>query len=208
MIYYLMKCIYCEHPYTYILGDKQRKCSKCKRKFSPKKLLRESLLWDCFYRENTISETCRSTGMHFETVQKYFDNFRKQVAIESDNIYQLNSHRIRDYEEYMYLPKTLRPDEHIEKVKYFLTLVYDKKVYNLMMPSVGRLGLDMSDRDDRKLLKKYLKYSIVSKISTQRSTIRNFWDYFENFILKYKGVSDEQFVYYLKEAEWRFNTSS
>jgi len=75
-----------------------------------------------------------------------------------------------------------------------------------MMPSISRLGLDPDDRDEQKLLRKYLTYHTISKLSKERNTIRDFWAYFEQFIRKYKGVSDAQFVFYLKEAEWRFNT--
>ncbi|HGZ70211.1 MAG TPA: hypothetical protein ENK74_02335 [Nitratifractor sp.] len=52
---------------------------------------------------------------------------------------------------------------------------------------------------------KYLRFNRVSKISTAQSTIRDFWNYFEKFIIQYKGVKSENFIYYLKEAEWRFN---
>ena len=55
---------------------------------------------------------------------------------------------------------------------------------------------------------KYLKFNKVAKLSTAQSTITKFWDYFEVFILQYKGVSDEQFIFYLKEAEWRFNSEN
>jgi transposase-like protein len=33
----------------------------------------------------------------------------------------------------------------------------------------------------------------------------DFGEYFEQFIKKYKGVKDENFIFYLKEAEFRFN---
>lgn len=74
-----------------------------------------------------------------------------------------------------------------------------------MMPLISRLGLDPTNRDEYKLLEKYLRYHTISKLSAEHSTIRNFWEYFENFILKFKGISDERFIFYLKEAEWRFN---
>jgi len=35
--------------------------------------------------------------------------------------------------------------------------------------------------------------------------IQQFWDYFEKFILKFKGIKNGNFIYYLKEAEFRFN---
>lgn len=201
-----MKCIYCDNPYTYLLANGQRKCSKCRRKFSPKKLARELLLLKLFTAGVHAQNTSKRTGMHVATVQKYFDSFRRNVALESDAAYQANTHRITGYDEYLYLPKSLKAEKNIEKIQHFLTLSYDDKVYNLMMPSIRRLGFDSNDADAYRLLEKYLAYHRVSKLSKERSTIRDFWNYFEAFIVRFKGISEEKFVFYLKEAEWRFNT--
>jgi len=203
-----MKCIYCEHPYTYTLADNQQKCGKCKRKFSPAKIKREERLFLHFKNGDTARETALSTSMHFATVQKYFERFRRDVTRYADEIYQHNSHRVTGYDEYLYLPKTLKVEENIQKLQHFLTMSYDNKVYNIMMPKSKRSLLDSEDEQAQKLLLKYLKFNKIAKLSKAQSTITEFWDYFETFICKFKGVSDEQFVFYLKEAEWRFNTNA
>ncbi len=200
-----MKCIYCSHPYTYQLNNGQRKCSSCKRKFSVAKIKRRERLHAYFLKGTNAHTTAKLTGMHVATVNKYFQEFRKEFARLSDISYQQNTHLVTDYDEYLYLPKSLDPKKNIGKIKHFLTLAYGGKVYNLMMPSIERFDLDLSNKDDQKLLEKYLKFDRVAKLSDARSTITDFWDYFENFILHFKGVSDDQFIYYLKEAEWRFN---
>jgi len=200
-----MKCIHCNHPYTYVLGNKQRKCSRCKRKFSPAKIQREKALHNAFTNGLSATQTSRELQMHIATVLKHFDRFRRDIAFECDVHYQHHAHLVTDYDEYLYLPKSLDPKKDIGKVKHFLTLAYEGKVYNLMMPSIVRLGLDTENRNERKLLEKYLTFRKISKLSTQRSTIRRFWEYFESFICQYKGVGDDRFVFYLKEAEWRFN---
>ena len=200
-----MKCIYCENPYTYELGNKQRKCSRCKRKFSPAKLQREQKLRKLFIRGDNAKRASDQTGMHFATVQKYYQMFRKELALEADERYQQNSHLVTEYDEYLYLPKSLNAQENIDKLQHFLTLSYDGKVYNLMMPDIRRYRLDTDDKQERSLLVKYLNFNKVAKLSKAQNTITEFWDYFESFILQYRGVSSEQFVFYLKEAEWRFN---
>lgn len=201
-----MKCIYCKYPYTYLLSDKQRKCGKCKRKFSPRKLKREQTLYTHFQNGDTARETSFATNMHFATVQKYFEQFRRNLALHADEKYQHNSHRVTGYDEYLYLPKSLKIEENISKLQHFLTLSYDGKVYNIMMPGSRHIPLQSEEEQDQKLILKYLKFNKVAKLSTAQTTITKFWNYFENFILQYKGVSDEQFIFYLKEAEWRFNT--
>ncbi|UPT77896.1 transposase [Sulfurovum sp. XGS-02] len=200
-----MKCIYCEHPYTYLLKNKQRKCGKCKRKFSPRKIAREQNLLKLFTEGHNVRETSKRTGMHFATVQKYFENFRRTIALNADEQYQRYSHLVTDYDEYLYLPKSLNPNKDISKLQHFLTLSYENKVYNIMMPTVQHYDFDTEDEQEKKLLLKYLRFNKVAKLSKSQNAITEFWDYFETFILQYKGVSDEQFVFYLKEAEWRFN---
>ena len=37
------------------------------------------------------------------------------------------------------------------------------------------------------------------------NNIVSFWDYFEKAILKYKGIKNNSFVYFLKECEFKYN---
>jgi len=208
MLSFFMKCIYCEHPYTYALADKQQKCGKCKRKFSPAKIKRRKILFKHFKDGDTARETALSTTMHFVTVQKYFERFRRDIALYADEMYQHNSHLVTGYDEYLYLPKSLKIEKDIDKLQHFLTMSYNHKVYNIMMPRAKRSLFESEDAQSEKLLLKYLKFNKIAKFSKAQTTITQFWDYFENFICKYKGVSNEQFIFYLKEAEWRFNTQS
>jgi len=201
-----MECIYCEHPYTYGLKNNQRKCSKCKRKFSLKKLERENKLKNFFIKGFNATQTSKLSKMHIVTVQKYYETFRRELALESDISYQQNSHNVTGYDEYLYLPKSLKAEEHIHKLQHFLTLSYNDKVYNIMMSTIQQYHFTTENKHEKKLLIKYLNFNKVAKFSKAQSTITEFWEYFEKFILQYKGVSNEQFIFYLKEAEWRFNT--
>lgn len=200
-----MKCIYCNHPYTYELADKQRKCSTCKRKFSPQKIKRKETLWRYFSEGYNARDTSKLTKMHFATIQKYYEKFRHDIAVHTDSNFQHNSHSVTGYDEYLYLPKSLKIEENIDKLQHFLTLSYGNKVYSIMMPKAKYRHFDNNNEQNNKLLLKYLKFHKIAKLSKAQSTITEFWDYFEDFILQYKGVSDTQFVFYLKEAEWRFN---
>ena len=200
-----MKCIYCSHPYTYLLKDKQRKCSKCKRKFSPKKVAREEKLLDLFIEGRNAREASKQAGMHFATIQRYYGNFRRTIALHADEQYRMHGEQVTEYDEYLYLPKSLKTEENINKLQHFLTLSYNDKVYNLMMPTLQRYRFDTEDEQEKRLLLKYLRFNKVAKLKKTQNTITAFWEFFEAFILQYKGVSDEQFVFYLKEAEWRFN---
>ena len=52
----------------------------------------------------------------------------------------------------------------------------------------------------RELIPRY-----IAKLEKKRNTITAFWDFFEATITRYKGVKTDNFVYYLKEAEFKFN---
>ncbi len=53
-------------------------------------------------------------------------------------------------------------------------------------------------------IKKFLRQSKIIKLQN-RLIIYQFWEYFENFIKKFRGVNENNFFLYLKEAEFRFN---
>ena len=200
-----MNCIYCKHPHTYVLADKQHKCSKCKRKFSVSKIQREEKLFIHFQDGDTARQTSIQTKMHFLTVQKYFEKFRTTIVLNSDSMYQNNGNKATDYDEYLYLPQSLNIKDNIDKIQHFLTLSYDDTIYNIMMPKAKQSLLCKQDNNRQKLRMKYLKFNTISHFSKSQNVITKFWDYFEKFICRYKGVSNEKFIFYLKEAEWRFN---
>ena len=195
-----MRCPYCNNIKIYHLANNQKKCAKCRRKFSTKKIERRAKLFECFKNGFNATNCAKVHNMHIATVLKYFMEFRKELALMADIEFNKNSHKVTGYDEYLYLPKSLKIEENIDKLQHFLTLSYDNKVYNIMMPSIKKYGTNPD-----KLLLKYLRFNTISKISTAQNTITKFWDYFEEFILQYKGVNSENFIYYLKEAEWRFN---
>ena len=201
-----MICIYCKHPKTYTLKDGLKKCSKCKRKFSPKKIEQHNLIRTYFIKGESATKTAIELKMHFLTVKKRYDIFRREVALYADEQYHKNRQHINEYDEYLYLPKTLKAfDNNLRKIQHFLTLSYKGKVYNIMMPNIEGYNYNTEDEKEKKLLSKFLRFNKAAKLKKSKNNITKFWDFFEDFILRYKGVSSEQFIYYLKEAEWRFN---
>ena len=45
----------------------------------------------------------------------------------------------------------------------------------------------------------------ISKTQKRENIITKFWLYFEDSILKYKGIENKNFFLYLKEIEFKFN---
>lgn len=201
-----MHCIYCTHEKTYLLNDSLRKCARCKRKFSPKKIAKTNLIKEAFLQGLSATEASKKHQMHYLTVQKQYMQFRKSILLHSDTIYHRYADKVTEYDEYLYLPKSIKNfDNNMHKMRHFLTLSYSDKIYTIMMPTLARYELYNKDEKEKKQLSKYLRFNKVAKLQKSQNNITRFWDFFEDFITKYKGVHEEQFIYYLKEAEWRFN---
>ena len=188
-----MSCVYCGHYILYKLKDGNYKCAKCKRKFSPKKLQRKAKILKGFLDGLNPNEISQKYNISYATVVKEIKNIRIVMAQICEDEF-LKKENIKEFEEYIYIPK----NKNIKSAQNFLTIDFGGKIYNIMLSSLKNY-----DFDEREI-KKMLKQSRIIKIY-EKKLIKNFWEYFEDFIKKYKGVSEENFFYYLKEAEFRFN---
>ena len=188
-----MSCIYCGHYILYKLKDGNFKCAKCKRKFSSKKLERKAKILKGFLDELTPSEISKKYNISYATVVKEVQNIRKVIAQICEEHF-LRKETIKEFEEYLYIPK----NKNIKKAQNFLTIDFGGKIYNVMLSSLK--NYDYNEKE----IKSLCMQSRIIKIYDKK-LIKEFWLYFEEFIKKYRGISEEQFFYYLKEAEFRFN---
>lgn len=204
-----MKCPYCNHLKTYELQTKQYKCAKCTRKFSPKKIQRENDIINCFCEDMSARECTRKLGLNYITVKKRFELFRILVAGFLEEEYQ--GKNSSEYDEYIYLAKTKKKvKKNIFDAQNFLTFCYDEtKVYNLLMPNLHRYKQELLDDEADEIyfkeFSKFMMFNKIAKINKKENTITQFWEYFENMITRYKGIGNENFIYYLKEFEFKFN---
>jgi hypothetical protein len=151
-----MKCIYCHHDKTYLLSDKQRKCALCKRKFSPQKLAKHRTIKEAFLKGLSATEASKLYHIHYMTIQKEYMHFRQQLLSHADTLYQQHAQHINEYDEYLYLPKSIKHfDNNMHKMRHFLTLSYHDKVYTIMMPTIARYDLLLKDDKEKKQLSKY-----------------------------------------------------
>ncbi len=196
-----MKCIYCDNENLYKLKSEQLKCSKCKKKFSPKKIQTDSELIECFCNNLTVNQTSKLLNLNYVTVKKRYELFRSLIANFLEE--QYDNKDVIEYDEYIYLQKSKKKmKEKIFDAQNFLTFHYGDKVYNLLMPNLNRYK-----NSDIKEFSKFMMQNKISKTKKRENLITKFWIFFEDSILKYKGVSDENFFFYLKEIEFKFNYS-
>jgi len=208
MIKFFMKCIYCNHEKLYVLKSGQLKCSKCKKKVSPKKIQTDLDLINCFCENFSANQTSKELHMSYVTVKKRYERFRQLIANHLEEEYQEKT--VREYDEYIYLQQSKKKiKENIFDAQNFLTFHYENKVYNLLMPNLNRYKNQFLDDGLQdiyfKEFSKFMMLNKVSKVQKRENLITRFWLFFEKSILKYKGVKDENFVYYLKEIEFKFN---
>ncbi len=203
-----MNCIYCNHTKLYLLNNSSYKCSKCKKKFSIKKQKQKELIINCFCENLTVNQTKERLQINYITAKKHYDIIRKTISLYLENNYI--QEKVTAYEEYVYIEKSKRNiKQNIFDAHNFLTFEYNNKIYNLLMPSLQRYKEQfLNDGLEDVYFKefsKFIRYNKISKIKQSQTLIQQFWDYFEYEILKYKGINKENFFYYLKEIEFKFN---
>lgn len=203
-------CIYC-HYTLYLLNDGMVKCSVCKKKYSPARVNQIITLMEYFCNDETALTASKTLHLSYATVLKYYQVFRHLTVEYCEEQYHLNRSLDSQYEEYLYIEKSKRHDKRaIFDSHNFLTFSYGEKVYSLLMPSLNMYKQqfleDNLEEVYHKEFAKFMRTSKIIKISEHDNAITRFWHYFENFVMKFKGVSNEYFPYYLKEAEFKFNT--
>ena len=187
------------------------KCSVCKKKYSPERVNQIITLMDHFCKDENALTASKILHLSYATVLKYYQKFRHLAAEYCEEQYHLHRTRESQYEEYLYIEKSKR---HNKKAIFdshnFLTFAYGEHVYTILMPSLGAYKQqfleDNLEEVYTKEFSKFMRSSRIIKISEHDNAITRFWHYFETFIRSFKGVSSEFFPYYLKEAEFKFNT--
>jgi transposase-like protein len=203
-----MKCIYCNNQKLYELKTGQLKCSHCKKKFSPKKIQTDLALIECFCNNLSVNAAAQTQKLNYASVQKRYELFRNLVANFLENEY--GNKTVKEYDEYIYLPQSKKKiKENIFDAQNFLTFHYDDKIYNLLMPNLKRYKQQFLDDGAQtayfKEFSKFMMRNKISKTQKRENIITNFWLFFEASLLKYKGVREDNFFYYLKEMEYKFN---
>ena len=206
-----MNCPYCNHSNIYNLATGQKKCAKCLRKFSPKKIERDRKLIKAFCEDKNANECAKELGINYLTVKKRYELFRGLIANYLEEEY--NRFSVDEYDEYIYLPKSKKKiPKNIFDSHNFLTFNYNTtKVYNLLMPKLNNYKEqfldDGLDETYFKEFSKFMMFNKIAKTTKRENTITRFWEFFEESIIKYKGIDSENFIFYLKECEFKFNYS-
>ncbi len=208
-MYWLSKCLFCKN-FVYRLNDNRVKCSVCLKKMSINKINKIITLINAYIENISANQCSKSLNISYVSVSNYYEEFRILSAKISEEEYLAKKDTFCEYEEYYYLENSKRKKEECIFDAYnFLTFDYSKHIYTLLMPSLSPYkeqyihdGIEGTFIND---FNKFKRNNKIIKVTKYHNNIVKFWNYFEEYILHYKGVSSEYFIYYLKEYEFKYN---
>jgi transposase-like protein len=204
-----IECIFCNN-YAYRLKDGRVKCSVCHRKISIVKINKTITLMQTFINNENALHVSKRLNLSYVSVKKFYDEFRYISAKVCEDEYEINRKDACEYEEYFYLENSKKEKkEAIFDAHNFLTFDYDGHIYTLLMPSLQKYKNQFLDDNVKEShiaeFNKFKRISRIIKVSSIHNNIVKFWNYFEKEILKYKGISNDNFALYLKEIEFKYN---
>ena len=219
-------CIKCKSTKLYKLKDNRLQCSNCKSRYSIQQLSLD--LWSLYYFsiESTANKTSKELGVNYRTILTRFNNYRRKILSYQEENFRLLKGEIECDESYFGgRRKYLRGRSKSNKVIVLGLLERKGKIYATIVENVTANSLlnEIKNRSDKgsvfytdkfksyKSLKFYRKHLTIDHQKTfgrgknHINGLEGFWSYAKERLLKYHGVSKENFILYLKEIEFRYN---
>lgn len=190
-------CSFCNSKHIYHLKNGHIKCATCKRKISPIKFQRDKdIIW-AFCSGMTILQASKKYNLNYISIQRRYKEFRSLIITYLDEEDYLKEMLSSEFDEYIYMV-----NKDIYLAQNFLTFHYENRVFNRMLPPLSKYKTFDNNKEE---LSKFLFLNKIAKLKSKHSLINEFWEYLENFMKKYRGIQNTNFIFYLKEAEFKFN---
>lgn len=196
-------CPYCQSKRLYTLQNHYKKCSSCGKKISLKKLALDNSVIEFFCNNISANKCSKILNINYRTVQNRYILLRKLIAnfLEQEHFNSVQNNS--SYEEFYYF--TNREKMNKKKSLYdainIIGFYSNKKIFTLLMPKLP----EYNNEEDNKTFEKYLKWHKIYSANSYTTPLNVFWKYLEENLKKYKGIDEENFFYYLKEVEFKFN---
>ena len=197
-----MICQNCNNTTFYTLANDYIKCKTCSKKYSLKKLQKDELIIIKFCENKNSLEVSKELELNYKTVKDRFDIFRKKIAIFLENEYNSSIKNYNEYEEFYYIKERekKKKKKSLSEAINIMGFYSNEKVYTLLMPKIGKRAFDIEDG-----FIQYLNWNKIHSLNSHQTKLNEFWKFLEDNLKKYKGVEEDNFFYYLKECEFRFN---
>lgn len=199
-----MICPNCKNKDFYTLANDYIKCKKCAKKYSLKKIEKDKQVAISFSQNKNALETSKELQLNYKTVKDRFDIYRKEIAIYLENQYNNSVKDNTEYEEFYYIKERekKKKKKSLSQAINIMGFYSNEKIYTILMPKIGKRAFDIEDG-----FIEYLNWHKIHSKNSYQSKLNEFWKFLEENLKKYKGVEEENFFFYLKECEFRFNYS-
>lgn len=187
-------CHYCGGR-LYTLANSHAKCSRCAKKYSLKKAAFDEAVIVGFCQNKSAHILAKELGVTYLRVYGRYMQLRSLIMQH----YSHQQMQADEFEEYLYMPNKRVFDG--ANGFNFITFCTDKEIYNYLLPPIRRFYTLQESKE----LGSFMRRTHIAKLSHAKNRITDFWDYFEEFMRRFKGVGHENFALYLKEAEFKFN---
>lgn len=188
----------------------------------------KKIIW-CFCEDIDATKTSRLLGINRNTINRYFNQFRQAIFLDSVFSSRMDWGEFELDESYFGKKRVRgkRGRGAAGKTPVFGLLKREGKVYleivencsrDSLMPIIqgkilqgSTIHTDGWKAYDGLILNGYDHYRVFhSKDEFVRGKshvngIESFWSYAKRRLAKFNGLSDDKFILHLKECEWRFN---
>lgn len=200
------RCIFCGEKHLYTVSLTQYRCAACQKTWSHRKNQQDLSILEAFLNDFSAKKTSEILSLNYATVSKRYETFRVLLTRESEKLYHYVASFI-EYDEYYYLPsrKKGNPRYLFDSIG-ILGMSYNEKIHTLLLPNhFESLKKGLHPQEDMTSYAKFLHQHKVAKLQSFDSILTHFWHFMEISLHRFKGITKENFIYYLKEAEFKFN---
>jgi transposase len=230
-----IRCPDCNHRHQWILGDGRRKCKRCCKKFTVRKMNRYRKISDAklqqivdmFWLQVPASKACEYLKLNVKTVEKYYRRLRVIITSKSDDELEVFEGEVEVDESYFGgRKKDSRGKRAGSKIPVFGLLKRGDKVKVIIPDTLTKEELQGYIRKYAKpdsivytdgfksyhdLKLKGFKHRRINHSKhlvhgrNHINGIESFWSFAKHYLKVYRGGYKKNFYLFLKEMEFRFN---
>jgi len=201
------QCIFCGATKLYQVSSTQYRCVTCKRTFSHEKQTKERHIIDSFIANQSAHACAKRLGLNYLTVTKTYQKLRLLLIEHSEALYEAQTQTFSQYDEYYFLPTYKRgKPKYLFDAIGILGMLYDKRIHTLLLPDQFAHLKNLEETSiEKETYARYLNQHKVAHYESFDNALVDFWHFLEGWMDHFKGIKKENFIYYLKEAEFKFN---
>jgi transposase-like protein len=209
-----LACPSCGSQNLYTLSDERKMCRDCRKKFTPcPKSFRlpenqKEEIAEYFWEMIPAEEGAKNLALNRKTLQRYYRHLRREIARVSDE--QLATQALPSNDDSS--AQTVFRDCYIAIMEKQL-IVLSQQAFSALQPLttcakvIYKNGSSDRFKLDNLTIRKFDTGDIIEAHDRKYETIHKFWFYAIPQLAQYKVVNNNNFYYFLKEMEFRFNTA-